>query len=216
MLIKDTLTSRPFVVGLTGGIACGKSSIASIFAGLKVPVVDADDIARRVVEKGSPVLLRLKEHFGEKIINADGTLNRKRLREIAFDKDRPENLEALNSIMQKDIQNRIKTEIEKIDAPYVIAMVPLLFEQHLEHLVDRVLVVDVAPDLQLQRVMLRDNIDEKLATAMIQKQLSRELRIKKADDLIESDDSPLDKKVNVVLKLHNKYLNLAKLAKRDL
>ncbi len=216
MLIKDKQSPRPFVVGLTGGIACGKSSIASMFADLKVPVVDADVIARRVVEKGSPLLLRLRDRFGAEVISADGTLNRKRLREIAFDEDRPENLEALNSIMQSDIQNTLKREIEKIESPYVIAVVPLLFEQHLEFLVDRVLVVDVAPDLQLRRLMLRDSIDEKLARSMIEKQVSREFRVKKADDLIESDDSPLDKKVNVVLELHHKYLSLTKSAKRDL
>ena len=100
-------------------------------------------------------------------------------------------------------------EIQKAQGPYVIAMIPLLFEHHLEYLVDRVLVVDIEEDLQLERLVNRDHIDKNLALNIIAKQVDRPTRIKKADDLIKSDNSPLDKKVNLVLKLHNLYLKLA-------
>ncbi len=109
--------------------------------------------------------------------------------------------------IHKELKRQILLKGQNAD--YVIAMIPLLFEHKLEFLVDRVLVVDVDDDLQLKRVMARDNISAELARSMIENQVSREYRVKKADDLIESDDSPLDKKLNVVLKLHNEYKQLS-------
>ncbi|WP_281071544.1 dephospho-CoA kinase [Succinivibrio dextrinosolvens] len=202
---------KPFVVGLTGGIACGKSSIASLFASLGVPVVDADKVARDIVDVGSPLLKILASEFGADIINEDGSLNRRKLREIVFDPNDKEKLLVLNSLMAPAIHKELKRQIllKGQNADYVIAMIPLLFEHKLEFLVDRVLVVDVDDDLQLKRVIARDNISAELARSMIENQVSREYRVKKADDLIESDDSPLDKKLNVVLKLHNEYKQLS-------
>ncbi len=204
------LGKRPLIIGLTGGIACGKTAIASLFAKLGVPLVDADVIAREVVMPGSPLLLQLKEAFGGEIIKADGSLKRSLLREIVFDSNNPKQIENLNAIMQPAIKSRLKEAVLSYKVPYVIAVIPLLFEQNLTHLVDRVLVVDVKPELQLQRLMFRDGIDEKLARAMIANQVSRDIRIKNADDLVESDDSPLDQKYDVVVKLHANYLELAK------
>ena len=203
-------TKRPFVIGLTGGIACGKSAIVSLFSKLEVPIVDADLIARDVVMPGSLLLLKLEETFGSDIINEDGSLKRKRLREIVFDNHNPTFVARLNAIMQPAIKAKLEETVLSYSVPYVIAVIPLLIEQHLEHLVDRILVVDVDPKLQLQRLMLRDSIDEKLAQSMIESQINRETRIAKADDLIESDDSPLDQKYDVVVKLHKTYLELAK------
>ncbi|SFS77497.1 dephospho-CoA kinase [Succinivibrio dextrinosolvens] len=205
---------RPFVVGLTGGIACGKSSIASLFASLGVPVVDADKVARDVVEIGSPLLKLLAAEFGEEILNEDGSLNRRKLREIVFDPKDKDKLLTLNSLMAPAIHKELKRQIFSHNTDYVIAMIPLLFEHKLEFLVDRVLVVDVDDDLQLKRVMARDNITAELARSMIENQVSREYRVKKADDLIESDNSPLDKKLNVVLKLHNEYKHMSSQANR--
>ena len=112
--------------------------------------------------------------------------------------------------MSPAIQSELKRQIEEKNSPYVIVAIPLLFEHHLEHLVDRILVVDVKEDLQLKRLCRRDSINETLAKSIIASQVTREERLKKADDLIESDESPLDKKLNVVVKLHNMYLNFAK------
>lgn len=205
---------RPFVVGLTGGIACGKSSIASLFASLGVPVVDADRVARDVVAVGSPLLKILASKFGDDIINGDGSLNRRKLREIVFDPNDKDKLLTLNSLMAPAIHKELKRQIFSYHTDYVIAMIPLLFEHKLEFLVDRILVVDVDDDLQLKRVVARDNISIELARSMIENQVSREYRVKKADDLIESDDSPLDKKLNVVLKLHNEYKHMSSQANR--
>ena len=207
--MDNKLHKNKFVVGLTGGIACGKSSIASLFEKLGITVVDADLIARAVVEKGSPILLELQQAFGDNILNEDKILNRKLMRQIVFDKEHPEKLDKLNSIVQPAIRKAMIDELQKAKGPYVIAMIPLLFEHHLEYLVDRVLVVDIEEDLQLERLVNRDHIDKNLALNIIAKQVDRPTRIKKADDLIKSDNSPLDKKVNLVLKLHNLYLKLA-------
>lgn len=207
--MDNKLHKNKFVVGLTGGIACGKSSIASLFEKLGITVVDADLIARAVVEKGSTILLELQQAFGDNILNEDKTLNRKLMRQIVFDKEHPEKLDKLNSIIQPAIRKAMIEELQKAQGPYVIAMIPLLFEHHLEYLVDRVLVVDIEEDLQLERLVNRDHIDKNLALNIIAKQVDRPTRIKKADDLIKSDNSPLDKKVNLVLKLHNLYLKLA-------
>ncbi len=210
---SSVFNNRPFVVGLTGGIACGKSSIASIFEELGVPVVDADIVARDVVEVGKPLLKLLVSKFGDEILNDDGSLNRRALREIVFDPKDKGKLHTLNSLMAPAILNELKRQISSKESDYVIAMIPLLFEHKLEFLVDRVLVIDVPEELQLQRLMLRDNITPQLAHSMIQNQVPRDYRLKKADDLIESDDSPLDKKRNVVVKLHNEYIQLAIKAK---
>ena len=198
-----------FRVGLTGGIACGKSGIASLFAKLNVPVVDTDVIAREVVMPGTELLEKLSDRFGKSIIRADGSLDRRQLRCIAFDKSHPDNLKDLNALMAPAIEKETVRQVKEKSSPYVIICIPLLFEHHLEFMVDRILVVDVEPKLQLERLMLRDGIGRELALSMIASQVDRDTRIKKADDLIESDSSPLDKKGDLVLKLHNLYQQLA-------
>lgn len=206
--LNPTLKS-PFRVGLTGGIACGKSGIASLFSKLNVPVVDTDVVAREVVMPGTALLGKLAERFGQNIIKDDGSLDRRLLRKIAFDNCHPENLKDLNALMAPAIENETVRQVMEKTSPYVIVCIPLLFEHHLEFMVDRILVVDVEPSLQLKRLMLRDSIDRELALSMIASQVDRKTRIKKADDLIKSDSSPLDKKTDLVLKLHNLYQQLA-------
>lgn len=204
-----THKKTPFRVGLTGGIACGKSGIASLFAKLNVPIVDTDVIAREVVMPGTALLGKLSYRFGHNIIKDDGSLDRRLLRQIAFDKSHPENLNDLNALMAPAIEAETVRQVQEKDAPYVIICIPLLFEHHLEYMVDRILVVDVEPKLQLERLISRDGINRELALSMIASQVDRETRLKKAHDLIESDSSPLDKKGDLVLKLHNLYQQLA-------
>ncbi|MGN1281225.1 MAG: dephospho-CoA kinase [Succinivibrio sp.] len=196
-------------VGITGGIACGKSGISSLFAKLGVPIVDTDIVAREVVRPGMQALRLLTEAFGEQILLEDGSLNRKRLREIVFNGEIANALDTLNGIMAPAIQKETLRQVDECQAPYVLIIIPLLFEHHLESLVDRILVIDTTPEIQLKRLMRRDGIDEKLAISMIRSQVDRETRIKKADDLIESDESSLDKKANLVLKLHNLYQQIS-------
>ncbi len=201
---------KTFRIGLTGGIACGKSAIASLFESLDICIVDADAAAREVVEPGQVCLKKITDHFGCEILNSDGTLNRRALREIVFATGAELKLEKLNALMKDAIREKIDEKIDEADSPYVIVMIPLLFEHHLESMVNRILVVDIEYELQLKRLINRDNISKELAENMISRQVDRNTRIQKADDLIKSDDSPLDKKLNVVLKLHNEYLKLAK------
>lgn len=203
------MTQKKFIVGLTGGIASGKSAIATLFKRLGVNIVDADQVARDVVQKGTALLEKIRLTFGDEVILSDGTLNRKKLREIVFAKGAENKLKTLNELMRNDIQSTIKKRIDEALGLYVIVMVPLLFEHHLENTVDRILVVDVDESLQKKRLCQRDNIDLELAENMIKNQVSRAFRLEHCHDLIKSDDSPLDKRFNVVLKLHKMYQQMA-------
>ncbi len=203
------MTQKKFIVGLTGGIASGKSAIATLFKRLGVNIVDADQVARDVVQKGTALLEKIRLTFGDEVILSDGTLNRKKLREIVFAKGAQDKLKTLNELMRNDIQSTIKKRIDEALGLYVIVMVPLLFEHHLENTVDRILVVDVDESLQKKRLCQRDNIDLELAENMIKNQVSRAFRLEHCHDLIKSDDSPLDKRFNVVLKLHKMYQQMA-------
>ncbi|MBW7570995.1 dephospho-CoA kinase [Succinivibrio faecicola] len=203
------MTQKKFIVGLTGGIASGKSAIATLFKRLGVNIVDADQVARDVVQKGTALLEKIRLTFGDEVILSDGSLNRKRLREIVFAQGAQDKLKTLNELMRNDIQSTIKKRIDEALGRYVIVMVPLLFEHHLENTVDRILVVDVDETLQKKRLCQRDNIDLELAENMIKNQVSRAFRLEHCHDLIKSDDSPLDKRFNVVLKLHKMYQQMA-------
>lgn len=203
------MTQKKFIVGLTGGIASGKSAIATLFKILGVNIVDADQVARDVVQKGTALLEKIRLTFGDEVILSDGSLNRKRLREIVFAQGAQDKLKTLNELMRNDIQSTIKKRIDEALGRYVIVMVPLLFEHHLENTVDRILVVDVDETLQKKRLCQRDNIDLELAENMIKNQVSRAFRLEHCHDLIKSDDSPLDKRFNVVLKLHKMYQQMA-------
>lgn len=203
------MTQKKFIVGLTGGIASGKSAIATLFKRLGVNIVDADQVARDVVQKGTALLEKIRLTFGDEVILSDGSLNRKRLREIVFAQGAQDKLKTLNELMRNDIQSTIKKRIDEALGRYVIVMVPLLFEHHLENTVDRILVVDVDETLQKKRLCQRDNIDLELAENMIKNQVSRAFRLDHCHDLIKSDDSPLDKRFNVVLKLHKMYQQMA-------
>ena len=203
------MTQKKFIVGLTGGIASGKSAIATLFKRLGVNIVDADQVARDVVQKGTALLEKIRLTFGDEVILSDGSLNRKRLREIVFAKGAQDKLKTLNELMRNAIQSTIKKRIDEALGRYVIVMVPLLFEHHLENTVDRILVVDVDESLQKKRLCQRDSIDIELAENMIKNQVSRAFRLEHCHDLIKSDDSPLDKRFNVVLKLHKMYQQMA-------
>ena len=171
------MTQKKFIVGLTGGIASGKSAIATLFKRLGVNIVDADQVARDVVQKGTALLEKIRLTFGDEVILSDGSLNRKRLREIVFAQGAQDKLKTLNELMRNDIQSTIKKRIDEALGRYVIVMVPLLFEHHLENTVDRILVVDVDETLQKKRLCQRDNIDLELAENMIKNQIPRAFAI---------------------------------------
>lgn len=193
-------------MGLTGGIASGKSTVADLFAELGVPIVDTDQIAREVVEPGSPALNEIRDQFGAGVIAADGALDRAALRRIVFADD--ECRRALEAILHPRIRELAFDRADSASAPYVIIVVPLLFESPMRKLMDRVLVVDCAVETQLARLLRRDSETEAQARKMIAAQASREQRLSIADDVIANDGALIDTRRRVD-ELHRKYLALA-------
>ncbi len=193
-------------VGLTGGIGCGKSTVARIFANLNIPVFDADEIAHRLVEKGQPALAQIQQEFGTAILNPDGSLNRQNLREIIFSDLKQK--QKLESILHPLIYKTLQTELEQLVAPYCIISIPLLFETDMTHFVDRILVIDCPVETQIERVKIRDNLTIERIQSIIDNQVSRAYRKAKAEDLI--DNSTTDYRLaEQVKKLHNLYLSLS-------
>lgn len=174
-----------WVVGLTGGVASGKSTVSASFAELGAAIVDTDLIAREVVAPGMPAQAEIRATFGASILAGDGNLDRRRLREIVF-ADAPARLR-LEAIVHPRIRDAAIAQVRSADGPYVVLVVPLLVE-NLRHYgwVDRVLVVDVAAALQRRLLMARDGIDADLAQAMIGAQSSRNARLAAADDVIRN------------------------------
>jgi dephospho-CoA kinase len=193
-------------IGLTGGIGCGKSTVANIFEQLKVPVIDADDIAHQLVAVGQPALARIALEYGPDILNTDGSLNRTRLRELVFsDAQQKQKLEA---ILHPLVYQAIQTELEQLTAPYCIIGIPLLFETKMTHLVDRTLVVDCSVETQLERLQKRDAMTIASIQAIIDSQVSRAFRKAHADDLIDNSKTD-DRLAEAVKKMHNFYLSLS-------
>lgn len=200
-----------YVVGLTGGIGSGKSTIADEFAALDVPIIDADIVAREVVAKGSPLLAQITEHFGQAILSENGELNRSELRKIIFSK--PQEKTWLNNLLHPAIRIEMLKQLDTVNFPYALWVVPLLIENKLTEFCDRVLVVDVLPEIQLERTLKRDQSNIETIKNIIQSQASREDRLKYADDVIENNLPLSDNQVNIqqqVQKLHTQYLILAK------
>lgn len=200
-----------YVVGLTGGIGSGKSTIAELFAALNVPVVDADIVARQVVAKGSPLLDKITEHFGVGILTENQELNRAALREKIFQNEQEK--QWLNQLLHPTIRAEMLQQLQQQTANYVLFVVPLLIENNLTALCDRILVVDVSPEIQLQRASNRDNNNPELIQQIINSQVSRSERLAVADDVINNEgklEENLPHLQQQVSELHQKYLHLAK------
>ena len=199
-----------YVVGLTGGIGSGKSTIAELFAELGVPVIDADLVARQVVEKGSPLLAEIAAHFGPEILLEDGALNRAALREKVFNHESEK--QWLNQLLHPAIRHEMLQQLAAQRMPYCIFMVPLLIENKLTALCQRVLVVDVSEQTQMTRASKRDNNQLALIKSIMQSQVSRSERLQHADDVINNDtdlSESLPQLKQKVLDLHHLYLQLA-------
>lgn len=195
-----------YTVALTGGIGSGKSTVADAFSHVGITVVDADIIARQVVEPGQPALDLIFQHFGPAILLPEGGLNRRALRERIFTS--PEEKLWLNALLHPLIHQRTRQEIEQAISPYVLWVVPLLVENNLQGKADRVLVVDVSVECQIERTMKRDHVSREQAKQILAAQASREQRLAIADDVINNDGSPeaIAQRVN---NLHRQYLMLA-------
>lgn len=200
-------TQRVFRVGLTGGIASGKSTAAKFFGALGVPILDSDQVAREVVEPGQPPLERLVERFGRGILTPDGHLNRPALRDIVFSD--PKARADLENLTHPAIGAALEARSATAGGPYQILVIPLLVEKNLRSHVDRVLVVDCEEALQLKRLHARDGSTRAQAQAILDAQASRAVRLKAADDVIKND-ADMSAVQSQVAALHARYLELAR------
>lgn len=195
-----------YVVGLTGGIGSGKSAVSALFEKHGITVVDADVVARQVVEKGQPALTKIAQHFGSDLLEADGSLNRAALRQRIF--ANPEERKWLEALLHPLIREEIQRQLRAASGPYVILASPLLVESGQSKTVQRVLVVDAPEELQLQRAMARDANSTAQVRAVMATQATREERLRHADDIILNDKT-LDELIPQVEDLHRKYCHLA-------
>jgi dephospho-CoA kinase len=203
----ETTSDQPAVrIGLTGGIASGKSTVARMFKELGAPLIDTDVIAREVVAPGEPGLAAVRKAFGDDIITDSGELDRAALRERIFrDSDARRRLE---KILHPLIRARVIAALKETEAPYVIIAVPLLVETGFNELVDRVLVVDCEPQTQIARLMERDGESRESATTIVNAQAARSDRLAIAHDLV-ANDGELEATQQQVQSLHHRYLELA-------
>lgn len=201
-----------YIVGLTGGIGSGKSTIAEMFQALNVPIVDADIVARQVVAKGSETLQKIQAHFGDTVLNENGELNRAQLRQIIFHQAHEK--QWLNQLLHPAIRQEMLRQTAQIDAPYLLWVVPLLLENKLDAFCDRVLVIDVEPAVQQARVIARDKSSPDTVKNIINAQVDRTTRLKSAHDIIENSLPFAENHAKLqqqVLALHQHYLHLADL-----
>lgn len=197
---------RPLWIGLTGGIASGKSAVASEFAKLGVPVIDTDELAREVVKPGKPALQAIVDRFGTSVLDAQGALDRRQMRERIF--SNPQDKQALEALLHPAIRSEQQALSGYLGGAYQIHVVPLLAETQTQGLYDRILVVDCDPAVQMERLLQRDGITRQLAETMIAAQATRAQRLALADDILNNDGHMQDLPGKIAI-LHQRYLQLA-------
>jgi dephospho-CoA kinase len=195
-----------FRIGLTGGIACGKSTVANLFAALGITIVDTDLLAREVVEPGSPLLGEISKHFGAQLLQKDGSLNRAALRAQVF--ANPAERRWLEQLTHPAIRELTDARCKSATGPYVIVAIPLLVETQGAKRFNRVLVVDCEPALQLARLQARDGVTSHQAAQMLAAQVTREQRLAVADDVVENNGDIAGLR-DQVEKLHRQYVTAA-------
>lgn len=193
-------------IGLTGGIGSGKTAVTDLFSSLGVPVIDADQVAREIVEPGQPALDEIVSRFGTDTLLTNGQLNRKALRAKIFENSQAR--EILEQILHPRIRRRMWEHLENLTHPYAILSIPLLIETGQNSRVDRVLVVDCPVSLQIERIRQRDRISLDQAEAIITTQCSREQRLDAADDVIDNAGD-MEMLLLAVEKLHKMYMEIA-------
>lgn len=195
-----------FVVGVTGGIGSGKTTVTDLFQAHGITIVDADVIARHIMDTGSAALAAVEQRFGAEALNDNGSLNRAWLRDRIF--NHPEDKHWLNALTHPLIREQLLSELKAAKSPYVILSAPLLVENRLTTLCDRVLVVDVSAATQIERTLARDAVSEAQVQAIIEAQATRQQRLDAADNVI-NNDGDRNLLASQVEKLHEIYLRLA-------
>ncbi len=195
-----------YVVGITGGIGSGKTTVTKLFEALSIDVVDADVIARHIFDLDSPALAAVADRFGADALHSDGTLNRAWLRERIF--TNTDDKDWLNSLTHPLIRQQLLQQLHQATSPYVLLSAPLLVENKLTEICDQVLVVDITPAQQIERTIGRDQVTKSQVEAIIAAQASREERLAAAHQVIDNSADPASL-VPQVEALHNLYLRLA-------
>ncbi|HAT2713981.1 TPA: dephospho-CoA kinase [Aeromonas hydrophila] len=203
-----------YVVAITGGIGSGKTTVANQFAELGIEVVDADVIAREVVEPGTPALAAIAAHFGSEVITPDGQLDRRRLRERVFTD--PQAKGWLNALLHPLIRTEMQRQCAAARSPYCLLVVPLLVENRLTALANRVLVIDVDEATQIERTCRRDGVSRVQAQAILAAQASRAERLAAADDVLDNQNGTPEAIKSRILALHETYLAFASQQARQL
>ncbi|WP_286263058.1 dephospho-CoA kinase [Thalassotalea atypica] len=196
------------IIGLTGGIGSGKTTVSDMFKAHGIDIIDADIVARRVVEPGTKALEQIAVQFGKAILLANGELNRAQLRTIIFNSSSDK--EWLNQLLHPLIRQEMLSQLKAAKSSYCILVAPLLIENKLEQFVNRVLVIDINEAQQIERTAKRDHSDEGEVKKIIASQISRSERLAAADDVIDNSSNSADNISIQVGKLHEKYLELAK------
>lgn len=201
--MSDSAGKKPLIVGLTGGVASGKTTVAKLIRQRGVPVLDTDEIAREVVRPGTEGWRAVRKRFGDDILKDDGELDRRRLRELVFSD------KAARNDLESELHPRILAELRRqsgiVGGAYQVHVIPLLFETGLQKQVDRILVVDCPVEVQIQRLTNRDNVSEAAARSIIAAQCERETRLDAAQDVIANTSGSEDLEP-LVDRLHDFYL----------
>lgn len=195
-----------FTVALTGGVASGKSTVERLFASRGIEIIDADHVAREVVAAGTAGLADIVEVFGTDVLSADGSLDRRAMRERVFADERARR--QLEAIIHPRVREVLRQRASEVHSAYGMLVIPLLVESGDYAWVNRVLVVDVPREVQRERLLKRDGISRELAEAMLDAQASREQRLAVADDVIDNS-ADLESLDPAVERLHRRYVQLA-------
>ncbi|SES63265.1 dephospho-CoA kinase [Thalassotalea agarivorans] len=195
------------IIGLTGGIGSGKTTVANLFIALGVDAVDADQVARDVVIPGTLSLSRIVERYSDDILLATGELNRAKLREIVFNNDAEK--QWLNDLLHPLIREKMLRDLAACDSPYCLLIAPLLIENDLTKYVDKTLVVDVPEEIQLTRTLKRDKSNETTIRQIMKSQITRKKRLASADYIIDNTSENLAVIEESVFQLHQKFTELA-------
>ena len=196
-----------YVVAITGGIGSGKTTVANQFAALGIEVVDADLIAREVVAPGTPALAAIVNHFGAEMLTEQGLLDRRALRERIFSD--PAAKFWLNALLHPIIRSEMLRQCAAVSSPYCLLVVPLLVENRLTELADRVLVIDVDEATQIERTCRRDGVSREQAQAILASQANRSERLAMADDVLDNQSGTTETIRERILALHETYLAFA-------
>ena len=193
-------------IGITGGIACGKTTVSSYFERYDISIIDTDLISREIVKKGQPALKEIKEEFGDMVIDDNGYLDRKLMRSIIFSDENAR--KKLENILHPKIRNETIRQANNAECAYQIIVIPLLTQSGLKKLVNRILVVDCSEKIQIKRLMKRDNESIEKAQIILAAQDERKNRLRIADDIINNEEGKMSLQIKVA-KLHKLYTRLA-------